>query len=584
MAWSTRVTDVDNGVSSLTTYDVFGRPVLSRAAENKDEETQTATEYSDVNRRVIVRADLNTVGDGKLVTIQHYDQLGRIRLTRQLEDVSQSATDETAGVKVQTRYAFVNPCAPNNEPSCVSSNQANLASYQLVSNPYRTAYSSSSGAEISMGWTRTKSDNGGRLIEAETFGGTALPAPFATSNPNQTPSGKVTTAYDAEFTTVTDQSNKKRRSRTDGLGQVERVDEPDKNSGALDDGNGNPLQSTSYIYDALGNLRKVTQGAQERFFMYDSLSRLIRTSNPEQVDKSSLNILDPVTGRQTWSLKYVYDDNGNLTQKTDARGIVSTVTYDALNRPLTRSYSDGTPTVTYGYDAGGVANSKGRLTSVSSSVSSFSYTEYDSLGRLENGAQTIGAQTYTLGYTYDRASHIKSTQYPSGESVNNSYDLAGRINSVTGNLGGETQQRNYITGITYDAASRTTQEQLGTTTALFNKSFYNSRGQLAEIRVGTAPNNTDWERGAIINHYSNGYGCWGASCNAPDNNGNLAKQEIHIPGHTMRWQQYGYDYLNRLIWTREIINSAEVWKQGYEVRSLRQPSDRSGDHLGRRHP
>jgi len=95
----TRMTDTDNSVSSLTVYDVFGGPTLVKAAENKDEETHTSTEYSEVNRRVIVRSDLTAKDDGKLVSIQHYDQLGRIRLARQLEDATNpnDAYDENEG-------------------------------------------------------------------------------------------------------------------------------------------------------------------------------------------------------------------------------------------------------------------------------------------------------------------------------------------------------------------------------------------------------------------------------------------------------------------------------------------------------
>src|SRR5438270_3220124 len=101
------MTDADNNVSASTTYDVFGRPTLVQAAKDKPEETRTSTEYSDANRRVIVCSDLNSIGDAKLVSIQHYDQLGRIRLARQLEDVvTQSPTVESAGIKVQTRYLY----------------------------------------------------------------------------------------------------------------------------------------------------------------------------------------------------------------------------------------------------------------------------------------------------------------------------------------------------------------------------------------------------------------------------------------------------------------------------------------------
>ena len=61
------------------------------------------------------------------------------------------------------------------------------------------------------------------MIEVQTFGGATLPAPWGS---NTTSTGTVTTAYDTEFTTVTDQAGKVRRSMTNGLGQLARVDEP----------------------------------------------------------------------------------------------------------------------------------------------------------------------------------------------------------------------------------------------------------------------------------------------------------------------------------------------------------------------
>ena len=69
---------------------------------------------------------------------------------------------------------------------------------------------------------------------------------------------------------------------------------------------------TIYNYDVLDNLVKVTQGSQERFFMYDSLKRLIRARDPEQATLATLNLSDPLTGNSAWSLGYQYDANGNL--------------------------------------------------------------------------------------------------------------------------------------------------------------------------------------------------------------------------------------------------------------------------------
>jgi hypothetical protein len=182
----TRSTDVDNNLATATTPDVFGRPTLVKAAEGKTEETRTATSYSDTNRRVIVRSDLTALGDAKLVSIQHYDQLGRIRLSRKLENAAtESETDETKGIKVQNRYLI---------------SGSNI--YQVTSNPYRADYSYNAGSENTMGWSRSKNDLGGRVVEVQTFGGAALPAPLGA---NSTNTGTVTTSYDANFTTVNDQ-------------------------------------------------------------------------------------------------------------------------------------------------------------------------------------------------------------------------------------------------------------------------------------------------------------------------------------------------------------------------------------------
>ena len=52
----------------------------------------------------------------------------------------------------------------------------------------------------------------------------------------------------------------------------------------------------------LDKLVKVTQGSQQRFFMYDSLKRLLRARNPEQATLAvSLDVPGhPVTGQAAW--------------------------------------------------------------------------------------------------------------------------------------------------------------------------------------------------------------------------------------------------------------------------------------------
>jgi YD repeat-containing protein len=68
------------------------------------------------------------------------------------------------------------------------------------------------------------------------------------------------------------------------------------------------------------------------------------------------------TTNNQWTAGFSYDNNGNMLTATDAKNLTISSTYDALNRMLTKSYSDSiTPTVNYTYDDPNVLYSKGQL-------------------------------------------------------------------------------------------------------------------------------------------------------------------------------------------------------------------------------
>jgi YD repeat-containing protein len=248
------------------------------------------------------------------------------------------------------------------------------------------------------------------------------------------------------------------------------VDEPDSsgNLGLVT----SPVQPTSYSYDSRGNLTQVVQGSQTRSFVYDALSRLKQATNPE-----------------SGTINYAYDDNSNLLTKTDARGVVTAYAYDGLNRVTSRTYSGPapggtTPAVSYVYDTLGAAlNGKGRLTSVSSSVSSYSYGSYDVMGRPLTGTQTTDGNSYTMSYGYNLAGGMTSETYPSGRVITTGYDSAGRVSAVNGQNTGEAN-KTYASQFTYSAHGAVSAMALGN--GLWEHTSFNSRLQPVQIGLGTS--------------------------------------------------------------------------------------------------
>lgn len=229
-----------------------------------------------------------------------------------------------------------------------------------------------------------------------------------------------------------DESGNERQQWTDGFGRIIEVDEPNS-SGAL-----TPFPYfTNYLYDAGNRLTQVIQGGQTRNFQYDGLGRKVYEKTPEG---GIVTYTYTTSGGGLCS-----GDPSNVCTRTDARGVVSTYTYDHGNRLTGIAYTipggqnvasmpnvcttpNGTAAnICYYYDQGGAAaNAIGRLTKMSDSTGSESYT-YDADGRTKQLTKVINGQTYNIGYQYDAGGDLTQITYPSGRVVQQAYNQVGQL-------------------------------------------------------------------------------------------------------------------------------------------------------------
>jgi RHS repeat-associated protein len=509
-----------NGQVTSFGYDPLGRKKKEVRPPGGGE---TTFEYGDTRGNIHVRA-LTQEGDGVVrEEVARYDGMGRLWRVAKRE--------EGFWILKDTQYD--------------ASGKAGK-----VSNPY-AASDWSGGTNPSAAWTTIEYDALGREV-------------FRT-----TPDGaRVRWDHRGNETTVTDQAGKQQKRVANSLGQMSRVVEDPAGLGYV----------TEYTYDPSGNLRQVNQGGQRRYFMYDSLSRLIRARNVEQGTGGSLDKEDPVTGNRQWSVGYEYDGNGNLLKKTDPRGIEARYAYDGLNRNLTVNYSDGrTHGIERFYD--GAPMGKGRswyyLTTDpaknNTPVAKATIEGYDGMGRVLSQSQQFWAndswgRDYRVRQAYNLAGGVKSKEYPAGRAMGYAYDGGGQIVSVKGTLGGNPEGK-LVEGIRYNPAGQVTRQRLETQTPTYQNRHYNLRGQLYDSRLGTeAGDEWTWNRGALRMYHTSdlAYGYGGSHDSGTHNNGNIYRVDHFVPldgagaGWAMAVDYYWYDPLNRILGIAETqIGSAD---------------------------
>jgi RHS repeat-associated protein len=296
---------------------------------------------------------------------------------------------------------------------------------------------------------------------------------------------------------------------------------------------------TQYAYDALGNLIKVTQKGDAattpssqwrvRNFSYDSLSRLLSSSNPE-----------------SGTITYLYDSDGNMLQKTSpAPNQTSTATqtisycYDSLKRVLGKGYGAQScpltaPAVTYAYDSG--TNATGRLTSLVDQAGTDAYS-YDALGRATTETRVISGVSKSMGYSYNLDNSIASLTYPSNAVLTYTPWQSGSGAVAAPSAVSDNTGINYVTGAFYNAPGQVvsfTNGQSASFPGISNNFSYNKRLQPVTISASTATQTV----------FSIGYDFHVGDGTTGSDNGNV--WNIYNYRDHSRDQAFSYDALNRL--------------------------------------
>jgi YD repeat-containing protein len=258
-----------------------------------------------------------------------------------------------------------------------------------------------------------------------------------------------------------DENNVTRISQVDGLGRTTIVCEISSNAlaGVSPTSCGTDIAGTgfvtSYSYALATPTTTITQGAQTRVFHTDWLGRPTSVQEPES-GTTTYSYIYNSTGLQVTRQRPRANQTGTLTTTT-------TTQYDSVGRVISISYSDGTPTKTFAYDASAganftdltQANLKGRL-SLASVPNAMTAYSYDPVGRasyldecLPSGPCGTPANNHQLHYTYDTAGDLITSPDGNGPNSTYTYSPAGEILSLTSNLVGATYPAAILSNVQY---------------------------------------------------------------------------------------------------------------------------------------
>jgi RHS repeat-associated protein len=520
----------------------------------------TSTVYDATTGLALTTTDIN----GQMTTFEYDDPL--LRTTRVIApNGRQTITEYGAGTSASTRWARVRTQIDETKWSEATSRYDGVGRTYLTekqdsdgdvftetefdvmgrvkrsTNPYRSGEAKQ--------WTTPQYDDLGRTTKVVSPDGDDIGMIYGLST-----GGVIGTTK-----TVVDQTGRERSGISDALGNMTRVYEGPVAINLF----------TDYVFDTAGNLRRTVQGEQSRYFLYDSLGRILFSKQPELDVNPLFAATDPVTNNSAWSTKFTYDNNSNITTTTDSRNIAITGTYDRLNRLVSRDYSDSTPDVNFFYDGTGLGPvpnfSNGKTTKISSTVSETRNTSFDLMGRLLSSEQRTTAEQiagteapYTFSYAYNLSGAVVEQTYPTGRVVRQTLNADGELSQVRSRKTSSQGFATYAASFSYNSSGALLKMQLGN--GRWESAEYDpKRMQVTMMGLGVTPDTQNLFRLEF------GYNSDGQL----DNNGALRLQRIIVPaaGNTPSFtavQSYYYDFLNRLSSAEETVQGVQTWKQTFD--------------------
>ncbi|MEW6130531.1 MAG: hypothetical protein AB1757_26085 [Acidobacteriota bacterium] len=356
----------------------------------------------------------------------------------------------------------------------------------------------------------------------------------------------VQTAYSGAAMTLTDQVGRQIKREIDGLGRLAKVTEQDVSSGALN-------QETTYSYNLLNKLTGVSQGSQTRAWKYDALGRMLYEKIPEQTAT-----INDGTGT-LWTMKYTYTDFHAVQTRADARGVITTYSYDNLNRLTSVSYNTSgasgvaaTSGVHYTFDNTNGSATNGLLLSVSKTAAWDAYQEsygYDTYKRLSSLTRTIDSASYATSYQYGAGDVRSRITYPSTRVVNINRDSVGRLTSLT-----DAASANYLSGVGYNVAGQVTGLTLGNGVV----EAYGYDANRLQLTSQTATKGAT-SLMSLTYDYSASAGQSGAGSTA-GNSGQLMSISGTIDA-TAESAAYTYDNLGRLVTSNQTTNTVTAQRR-----------------------